>query len=160
MVMVRPRKTLRCRRASLAPVADRERCLHLMIKKGEGRRECGVYTQIGGIQQGGVNRLFQRRNRTVSIGGVADSEFREHILLVAGDAELLARSAAMGAHLGPGIMKSFAAHPCDTVPMSRPSITAPSASPGDAAQVPLKSNNRANLGIAATAMSAPTTSLR
>ena len=61
----RPRKTLRCRRASLAPVADRERCLHLMIKKGEGRRECGVYTQIGGVQQGSVNRLFQRRNRTV-----------------------------------------------------------------------------------------------
>ena len=52
--------------------------------------------------------MFQRRNRTVSVGGIADTEFREHIGLLAHDAHRLKlQPAAVGAHLGPCVDKEL-----------------------------------------------------
>src|SRR5215471_1070349 len=94
----------RRRRASLAPLAGRERFLHFVIHQSEGRRERGVYTQIGRVQQGGINRLNERGNRAVFIGCIADIEFRQDILLIAGDPQSLKlKPAAMSSHLGPRI---------------------------------------------------------
>ena len=58
----------RRRRVSLTPVAGLERALDPGCDQGEGCRERGVYTQIGGIEQGGVGGLFQRGDGAGSVG--------------------------------------------------------------------------------------------
>src|ERR1700761_5214209 len=77
------------RRASLAPVAILERVLDFGRNQGQGSRERGLYTQIGGIEQVGVGGLFQGGNRPGFVGGVPGVELGQKAGLVPHDPHAL-----------------------------------------------------------------------
>ncbi len=134
--------SLRRRRASLAPGAGREGCLHFAVDQSEGLREGGFYIQIRGIQQDGVLRLAQRRDGARAVALVAREQIRlDHLRYRAavglGCDRVAASVRASAAWPARGVLASMnslaAASGQITVPISRPSITAPRASPGGCA---------------------------
>ena len=157
---------LESRRASLAPVAVLERAFDPGGNQGKGCRERRVYTQIGGIEQGGVRGLFQGRNRPGFVGGVPGVEFRQQVpprparspcpsVPASGDGRAVPAGRRYRVwRWRPGQI---------TVPMSRPSITAPGLPPGgDRRKLRWKSSRACRTaGMAATWEAAcPTTSVR